>query len=60
MGEGREAQEGGDLSIIRLICIVVWQKLDFPGGVSGKEPTCLLRRHERDAGLIPGSGDPLE
>ena len=25
-GEGREAQEGGDTCIIRLIFIVVWQK----------------------------------
>ena len=47
MGEGREAQEGGDLSIIRLICIVVWQKLDFPGGVSGKEFACQYRRPKR-------------
>ena len=27
----------------------------FPGGASGKEPTCQCRRH-RDVGLIPGSG----
>ena len=28
----------------------------FPGGVSGKEPTCQCRRHKRDMGLIPGPG----
>ena len=27
----------------------------FPGGTSGKEPTCQCRR-QRDVGLIPGSG----
>ena len=27
----------------------------FPGGTSGKEPTCQCRRHKR-LGLIPGSG----
>ena len=56
MGEGRKTQEGGGLCIIRLVCIVVWQKLDFPGGVSGKESTCQCRRHERDSGSIPGLG----
>ena len=29
--------------------------LDFPGGASGKEPTCQCNRL-RDIGLIPGSG----
>ena len=29
----------------------------FPGGASGKEPTCQCRRLKReDAGLIPGLG----
>ena len=30
----------------------------FPGGTSGKEPTCQCRIHrrQRDLGLIPGSG----
>ena len=58
-GRRREAQEGGDLCKIRLVCIVVWQKLESPGGVSGKEPTCQLRRRERDSGSIPGSGRSL-
>ena len=30
----------------------------FPGGASGKEPTCQCRRH-RDVGSIPGSGISL-
>ena len=34
-------------------------KGSFPGGPSGKEPTCQCRRH-RDMGLIPGSGNPLK
>ena len=29
---------------------------DFPGGTSGKEPTCQYRRDIRDPDLIPGSG----
>ena len=29
--------------------------MGFPGGASGKEPTCQCRRH-RDMGSIPGSG----
>ena len=30
---------------------------DFPGGASGKEPTCQCRRLKREnAGLIPGLG----
>ena len=28
----------------------------FPGGASGKEPTCLLRRLIRDVGSDPGPG----
>ena len=28
----------------------------FPGGASGKESACQCRRHEREAGLIPGLG----
>ena len=28
----------------------------FPGGASGKEPTCQCRRRIRDTGSIPGSG----
>ena len=36
-----------------------WERLDFPGGASGKEPACQCRRYER-CGSIPGSGDPLE
>ena len=28
----------------------------FPGGASGKEPTCQCRRRVRDTGPIPGSG----
>ena len=27
----------------------------FPGGTTGKEPTCQCRREVRDAGSIPGS-----
>ena len=27
---------------------------DFPGGASGKEPTCWRPRRVRHAGLIPG------
>ena len=30
--------------------------MGFPGGASGKEPTCQCRRHESDVGLIPGKG----
>ena len=33
--------------------------MDFPGGASGKEPTCQCKR-PRDAGLIPGSGRSFE
>ena len=29
--------------------------MGFPGGTSGKEPSCQCRRH-RDTGSIPGSG----
>ena len=35
-------------------------KWGMPGGSSGKEPTCQCRLDLRDAGLIPGSGRPLE
>ena len=32
----------------------------FPGGTSGKEPTCQFRRLKRDMGSIPELADPLE
>ena len=28
----------------------------FPGGASGKEPTCQCGRHERQKGSVPGLG----
>ena len=31
-----------------------YHQLDFPGGISGKEPTCQCRRREGSLGLIPG------
>ena len=42
--------------------------LGFPGGASGKEPSCQCRRHLRDTGWIPksgrsrgeGNGNPLQ
>ena len=42
--------------------------MGFPGGTSGKEPTCQCKRLKRDAGLIPrlgryprgGHGNPLQ
>ena len=37
---------------------IIWV-IVFPGGASGKEPTCQYRRH-RDTGLIPGQEDALE
>ena len=44
------------LSIIELHLL---QTLDFPGGASGKEPTCKGRRHETQ---VPFQGweDPLK
>ena len=33
--------------------------MDFPGGASGKEPTCQRRRH-LDVGSIPGLGRSSE
>ena len=45
----------------------MWQFLGFPGGTSGKEPTCQCRRHRRLefdlwVGKIPGggNGNPLQ
>ena len=39
------------------------QYVGFPGGTSGKEPTCLIRRHKR-LGFNPwaggGYGNPLQ
>ena len=45
-------------------CLYIWTillvglgiTLGFPGGASGKEPTCKSRRHKRDTGSILGSG----
>ena len=45
MGAGREAQEGGDLSILLA-------HLGFPAGSAGKESAC----NAGDLGSIPGSG----
>ena len=36
----------------------IYVYLGFPGGTSGKEPTCQCRRHKR-LRLIPGSGRSL-
>ena len=42
-----------------LICNIVQDVLGFPGGASGKEPTCQCRRHETWVRYL-GRGDPLE
>ena len=34
-------------------------RMDFPGGASGKEPTCQCRRHETHVQSL-GQEDPLE
>ena len=39
----------------------LWESArDFPGGASGKKPTCQFRLDIIDAGLILGWEDPLE
>ena len=39
------------------MCIYI---LGFPGGMSGKEPACLCRRHKRCEVQSLGQEDPLE
>ena len=41
--------------VLRNLCRWIFPSWGFPGGASGKEPTCQCRRHNRH-GLIPGLG----
>ena len=36
-----------------------WVERGFPGGTSGKEPTCQCRRHKKTRVQSPGQEDPL-
>ena len=44
--------------ILLITSFAVWSSysMGFPGGSSGKEPTCQCRLDVRHTGLIPGSG----
>ena len=44
--------------ILLITSFAVWSSysMGFPGGTSGKEPTCQCRLDVRHTGLIPGSG----